>query len=157
MVLVLGAWSCQVPTDSPGSAGSADVPISTTGLTALVAGEDWHYVGSGGDAPAFENGWANVTGEPKTAFRLREPGVVDVHLTVQSGTPGYPIFTLPAGYRPSHNTHMQGTGYSSLSPVTPTSGGFVVLDDGTVADGSVTPGILLTCSDQFFLDPPELA
>lgn len=117
-------------------------------------GEAWHYVGEVGE-PAFLNGWTNVTGEPKTAFRLRESGVVDVHLTVQSGTPGYPIFTLPTGYRPSNNTHMQGTGYSSLSPVTPTSGGFVVLSDGTVA--SVTAGILLTCSDQFFLNPPAAA
>lgn len=119
-------------------------------------GEAWHYVGEAGE-PAFLNGWTNVTGEPKTAFRLRELGVIDVHLNVQSGTPGYPIFTLPEGYRPAHNTHMTGTGYSSLSPVTPTSGGFVVLSDGTVADGSVTAGILLTCSDQFFLDPPAIA
>lgn len=157
VVLVLGAWTCQVPTDSPGSPGATVASgVTTTGLTSLLAGEDWHYVGEAGE-PAFENGWANVSGEPKTAFRIRESGVVDIHLTVDSGTPGATIFTLPVGYRPSHNTHMQGTGYSSLSPVTPTSGGFGVLSDGRVIDGSAVSGILLTCADQFFLNPPELA
>lgn len=43
-------------------------------------GEDWHYVGEVGE-PAFLNGWTNVTGEPKTAFRIRAAGAVDVHLT----------------------------------------------------------------------------
>ena len=111
VVLVLGAWSCQVPTDSPGSAGSADVPISTTGLTALVAGEDWHYVGEAGE-PSFENGWTNVVGGRNLAFRIREAGVVDIQgLITNSNSPTAPaangIFTLPVGYRPSA-TSFQG-------------------------------------------------
>lgn len=45
---------------------------TTTGLAALIDGEDWHYVGET-DEPAFENSWENVgsVGIPKMAFRIR--------------------------------------------------------------------------------------
>ena len=102
VVLVLGAWTCQVPTDSPGAGGSAEVPISTTGLTSLVAGEDWHYVDGGGE-PAFGATWSNLAGYTPLGFRLRATGEVDIvgDISHASDTDNSTIFTLPAGYRPS--------------------------------------------------------
>jgi hypothetical protein len=53
-VLVLGAWTC-APVDD----GSDPVAgPTTTGLAALIGGEDWHYVGEAGE-PAFENSWGS--------------------------------------------------------------------------------------------------
>lgn len=66
-------------------------------------GEDWHYVGGGGE-PGFEHSWANASGEMKMAFRIREAGVVDLHGVVSGGSSSNSIFTLPADYRPSTST-----------------------------------------------------
>lgn len=127
VVLVLGAWTCQVPTDSPGARGSADVPITTTGLTALVAGEDWHYVGEAGE-PAFNSSWGNHTARTMLAFRIRETGVVDIQGQIESAGTSAHIFTLPVGYRPTgsgriivaSNIGVAWLSISSTGTVTPT-------------------------------------
>ena len=50
---------------------------TTTGLAALIDGEDWHYVGET-DEPAFENSWENVgsvgIGGPASASGESEAG-----------------------------------------------------------------------------------
>lgn len=131
------------------------MPISTTGLTALVAGEGWHYVGEAGE-PAFENGWVNVSGVGKLAFRVRESGVVDIYGGVDSGTPGAAIFTLPTGYRPSVETGVPSTAYSDLTPPT-----ISVFPLGGVTTAGVVTGppdaVSVVFTGQFFLTPPDLA
>ena len=93
--------------------------MTAAGIAAMFAGEPWHYVGEAGE-PAFENGWENVPGDTNLAFRIREPGVVDLHGVVQSGTPGAAIFTLPEGYRPTADTAVTALwALSDLSPVSP--------------------------------------
>lgn len=69
----------------------------------LSAVADWIYVGSGGGAPAFQNGWVNVGGT-KVPMRYRilpyhdtltgQPGI-EIQGSVTGGTPGTTIFTLP--------------------------------------------------------------
>ena len=152
VVLVLGAWTCQVPTDSPGSAGSADVPISTTGLTALVAGEDWHYVGESSE-PAFNTGWSNLGSPyPALAFRYREPGIVDLVGAIQTNGTGTEVFTLPEGYRPG------GSRYAFMDMIrdrssTRTGRLLVVQNDGKVYLGDVdTNGDLAFISGLFYTD-----
>lgn len=123
--------------------------ISTTGLTALVAGEDWHNVGDT-DEPAFQGSWANAgAGNPRCAFRIREAGVVDVHGTVTGDTDGTTIFTLPEGYRPTFLTAVFGVGVDGggLVPIVlsiQTGGGVVFGGAGTDA----------SFAGQFFLVPP---
>ena len=163
VVLVLGAWSCQVPTDSPGSAGSADVPVTTTGLTALVAGEDWHYVGEAGE-PAFSSWWTNGTsGWPSFAFRLREVGVVDVVGVIStSSTPStnafgnHPVFTLPEGYRPATDqvafmtyTRNNGSGYSTRIAIVRDNGSFELAP-------SLSAGDVVYISGSHFITQPDV-
>ena len=105
LVLVLGAWGSCVPVT-----GGDDVAgMSTAGLAALVAGEDWHYVGATGE-PAFAGAWTNAVSDQPVAFRLREAGVVDLVGITEGGVAGSTIFTLPVGYRPSYNFIAPGTG-----------------------------------------------
>lgn len=76
---------------------------TTTGLAALIQGEDWNYVGDT-DQPAFENDWANVSGLPMLAFRVRDAGAsIDIMGVVEDGTAAT-LFTLPTGYRPDNKT-----------------------------------------------------
>lgn len=116
-------------------------------------GEGWHYVGASGE-PAFTNSWANVSGEPAVAFRIREAGIVDIHGVVDSGSDSSSIFTLPVGYRPSANTWVVSFGYSSLSPVTAAPAVVGVLTDGTVVPQAGL--VMVGFSGQFFLDPPTV-
>ena len=150
-VLVLGAWSCQVPTDSPGSAGSADVPISTTGLTSLVAGEAWHYVGAASE-PAFQNSWDNEGGGlTALAFRIRESGIVDIQGVVSGGTANTTIFTLPAGYRPNVQVYVP----VNESLISPTASRLEITSSGNVR---ATPGTgVVVIYAQMFLNSPALA
>lgn len=104
--------------------------------------EVWHYVGETGE-PAFQNGWANVGGAlAPMRFRL----VVGPHATsgdidtrnasleiqgsVTGGDSGTVVFTLPAGYWPSHELHL---------PASDDLGGFVVLK--VEANGDVSRGL----------------
>lgn len=125
------------------------MPITTTGLTALVSGEDWHNVDDT-DEPAFQGSWANVgSGNPRCAFRIREAGVVDIHGTVTGDTDGSTIFTLPEGYRPSWLTAVFGIGNdgSGLVPIV-----LSIQTDGDVVFGGA--GTLASFAGQFFLIPP---
>ena len=126
--------------------------MTTTGYAALAAGEGWRYVGET-DQPAFENGWGNLAGETKLAFRIRESGVVDVHGAVVNGTPDATIVTLPEGYRPNYPTAelIRGINTGSGDNVI----GWVRLSpDGTIAvesDGQIDIAVIVA---QFFLDLP---
>ena len=60
------------------------------------------------------NGWTNVTGEPKTAFRLPELGVIDVHSPC-SPAPRIPHLTCPPATGP-HNAHMYRHRYRHCRP-----------------------------------------
>lgn len=156
VVLVLGAWTCQVPTDSAGSAGSADVPISTTGLTALVAGEDWHYVGEAGE-PAFENSWINFSGYQKLSFRIREGGIVDLYGVTTAGTPGAAVFTLPAEYRPSSPQLLPSAGLVGAGPASAT---FIRIQTTGVVSATRWSGTeqdTLIFAGSFYLNAPAAA
>ena len=162
VVLVLGAWTCQVPTDSgqvsPGSPGATVASgVTTTGLTTLLSGEDWHYVGEAGE-PAFSTGWSNASSSyAAMAFRLRAGGVVDLVGYVATDGTGPSVFTLPAGYRPT-------TGTSGMMPYIRLSGGtragrlLVVNDNGFVlpTDGD-SAGDSNYISGSFFIVPPHNA
>lgn len=152
-LLALVGWTCQAPPGtSPGSPGAPVTTVAsgptTPGLTALLTGEDWHYVGEAGE-PAFEAPWGNAAGNPKLAFRIREAGVVDLHGVVTGGSSGDPIFTLPVGYRPSNRTFILG-----YDPVNDTAEGVVIETDGTVSTPS---SVDLGFTGQFFLVPPDNA
>lgn len=132
--------------------------MTTTGYAALAAGESWHYVGSGGGEPAFENSWGNGSfNQPKMAFRLREAGVVDIVGVVEASADmaaDLEIFTLPAAYRPSVQTPGMVVWQNGATRVGP----LYIFADGTVVYGrTVTSGDELFISGQFFLIPPDLA
>lgn len=123
-------------------------------------GEDWHYVGAT-DEPAFQNSWANASGLPKLAFRLREAGVVDIQGTVKSGT-AVTVFTLPEGYRPSSLAGGSASGYITGVGRVPVQVGittagavgvFVNPDDS----GDTYPTRVYFGALQVFLDPPDAA
>lgn len=84
------------PEIAPGSVGSAE----------LAANEAWHVIGTAGE-PAFQSGWQNagLGGAPFTArFRRDVAGTVHLAGQISSGTiscGAAPVFTLPAGYRPT--------------------------------------------------------
>lgn len=129
---------------------------TTSGLAALIQGEDWHYVGAT-DEPAFENGWTNLVSTPAIAFRIRQEGIVDL-VGIGSGGNAETIYTLPEGYRPT----------SMAMPA-------ILAQDGTdyigavlfvEADGKVTPyvpglstgdPITVIISTIAFLNSPDLA
>lgn len=114
-------------------------------------GEDWHYVGEAGE-PAFENGWANVSGPlaMPLAFRIREAGIVDIQGAVDSGT-DVQLFTLPERYRPS------GISFFVVS-ATPDPGIVFVFDTGAVqvTSSSGAPSAAFIAG-QAFIDPPIAA
>ena len=66
--------------------------------------EDWHFVGSGGGEPAFENSWDNLGfSQPELAFR-KIGNVVYFSGSIWEGGGAWStdtIFTLPSGYRPT--------------------------------------------------------
>lgn len=123
---------------------------TTTGLAALISGEDWHYVGEAGE-PAFENSWTNVGSSNKLAFRIREAGIVDLQGFVTGGTGR--VFTLPAGYIPDTGslTFFAAQGFTSPN--------FIALritvdNNGYVTYGGPAGVTTLYIAGQFFLDPP---
>lgn len=131
LVLVLGAWSC-VPVDD----GSVPVAGPTTsGLAALIGGEDWQNV-AGGD---FQNGWGVVTPIGQLFYRYRAPGFVDVIGVVDGGTPGAVITTLPAGYRPSSDVFINVTGDTTAGGATTSSAGILWLYPSGDLQGDRSP------------------
>lgn len=65
----------------------------------------WHVVGDAttGLGTTFQNGWANLYAAVPVAFKKDVFGNVIVRGSVQSGTIGATVFTLPVGYRPIGN------------------------------------------------------
>lgn len=179
LVLVLGAWTCQVPSDSvsSGSPGATVASgVTTTGLTSLIEGEDWHYVGDAttGLGTAFGTDWGNNGATSQLAFRRREAGVVDVQglisNTAQPTAPSGKFFVLPVGYRPSASTYQLQATYITdgasdpiiTAPVTVEADGDVYpFFDGGLFDPafsnltSAYTGVLANVyiSGQFFLTP----
>lgn len=116
-------------------------------------GEDWHYVGEAGE-PAFENSWANVSGLPAMAYRIREAGVVDIVGVVDTGSSTTSIFTLPADYRPASVSYSlcrsQIGAEEAASLLTINTNGTVV-----ATYSLLTPRIYIFTS--FFLQGPDVA
>lgn len=129
--------------------------MTPAGLAAMLAGEDWHYVGESGE-PAFTGGWANVAGFNKMAFRLREAGVVDLAGVVEGGAT-FPVFTLPEEYRPDNVSLLSITG--EVSPGGTMSAGILyALPSGDVMGYRVpTDHNRMYIFGQFFLQSPEVA
>ena len=127
---------------------------TTTGLAALIGGEDWHYVGEAGE-PAFENSWVGISGRPKPAFRIREAGIIDLQGVVTGGSAAT-IFTLPEGYRPSATVYVTTT----TSTATSMGAGVIrVLTNGEVriireAGGSTVIPDEAYITVQIYLEPP---
>lgn len=151
VVLVLGAWTCQVPTDSAGSAGSADVPVTTTGLTALLTGEDWHYVGDTGE-PAFSDGWSNVGSPwPSMAFRMRGGGVVDLVAVITTSATFEVVFTIPAAYRPLGSRRVPIPYTRSRSGTLSARMGDIELSGVLTATGANTVGDIVYINTSYFI------
>lgn len=113
-------------------------------------GEDWIYVGSGGSAPAFQNSWANSTGNARLAFRQREVGVVDIHGTVTGGSSTSVIFTLPVGYRPSAGSYPPGISEGGVAAQ-------ISIDPAGTVTATFGSGTKIHIAVQMFLDLPEVA
>lgn len=78
--------------------------IGTSSCWHRLEGEfdKWHYVGSGGGEPAFQNSWENYqsTVWVQARFRKNGNGSVLVQVMLKNGTASH-VFTLPSGYRPN--------------------------------------------------------
>jgi hypothetical protein len=101
---------------------------------------DWHYVGEDGE-PAFENSWANYQAvNNRLRFRyLPSSQTVQIQgrIDFASGTLGYAIFTLPAGYRSDYT--------NSAGVIDNVTGGI----DGRVytsSAGQIVPTSIPTCT-----------
>lgn len=98
---------------------------------------DWVYVGAGGGAPAFQNGWAN-SGGSYVPMRYRvlpykdeasdQPGL-EIQGSVTGGTPGTAIFTLP--FTVDYDLHLAASDDAGAFVV------FTVQQSGDVVDGFV--------------------
>lgn len=120
-----------------------DGAAAIAALAAALDGGGWHLVGGAGE-PAFLNGWSNVGGND-VPCRYRKDGLGFVHVEAAvnpaGGGGGTVVFTLPAGFRPSHNltvaTEQGGPSYA-----------YVGLN-GTVQPGTAT-GTALHLSFSFY-------
>lgn len=131
------------------------MPITTTGLVSLVAGEDWHIVGSGGSEPAFGTGWSNASATyyPKMSFRLREAGIVDLVGCVTTDGTTDEIFTFPEGYRPIASLGIMPV---TMNRSSDNFGELLVVNDvGEVvaATGYLASDVFYICGS-FFTDSP---
>ena len=130
--------------------------VTTTGLTTLLAGEDWHYVGEAGE-PAFENSWINFSGYQKLSFRIREGGIVDLYGVTTAGTPGAAVFTLPAEYRPSSPQLLPSAGLVGAGPASAT---FIRIQTTGVVSATRWSGTeqdTLIFAGSFYLNAPAAA
>lgn len=132
-------------------AGAARISELDRRLGALerrLAGEPWHVVGDAGE-PAFTNSWVNVTSPstyPPARFHRDALGRVHVEGAVKLGTTTTSAFTLPAGYRPSHDLlfpahHWDGSNTDGAALVKVSGAGLVI----PIFAGAVVE-LWLTCS-----------
>lgn len=155
-VLVLVLVACDPPPLV--SPGGGDVPgITTTGLTTLLAGEEWRYVGATGE-PAFESGWENAGIMSDLAFRIVNAGTeVRIYGAIlDNGASGTTVTTLPEGYRPDAGTVGLIT-VSILSSLGAYSGSVAVVgDDGTLNAFETDTGDTVIINGSFPITPPDL-
>ncbi|MFF9565722.1 hypothetical protein ACF1AJ_20405 [Leifsonia sp. NPDC014704] len=106
----------------------------------------WILVGSGGTAPAFQSNWVNFGGSYQLARFRRLNGIVYVQGAIKGGqTSGtFPIFTLPAGFRPAAVVS---------SPAVAISSGSVTSVD-IYPDGGIRPGGVLSATLQSIVLAP---
>lgn len=102
--LLVGSADNTVVRRAIGANGTVLVADSAQASGVKWAGDTaWAEVGVGG-APAFQNSWVNVGGtEVPARYRKDAEGFVHIEMCVTAGTGGSVVFTLPVGYRPSHN------------------------------------------------------
>lgn len=93
---------------------------------------NWHIIGNTGE-PAFQNGWTNYGGSWETAGFMRRGGVVYLRGLIKSGATAVPIFTLPAGYRPSSDKHIATAGNAAFALINVFATGVVYLNVGSNA------------------------
>lgn len=133
LVLILGAWTCQVPSNDGG-----DDPMpgpTTTGVLALLQGEGWQFV----PPVDLQNGWGVVTPPGQLFYRYREPGFVDIIGVVDGGTPGSVIATLPEGYRPGSDVFIPVVGDTTAGGTTASSAGILWLRSSGDLEGDRRP------------------
>lgn len=114
-------------------AGWSTYYLTQEPLNSIIGGiEAWHEVGEAGE-PAFENSWENYGGVYTTAAFMKDPlGFVHLKGFIAKGvtTNSTPVFTLPAGYRPSAASHFSSM---SIYGATLSSTTFIRIDpDGAV-------------------------
>lgn len=103
--------------------------------------ETWTEVGSGGSAPAFQNGWANFGVNWTSCAFFKDPFGV-VHLKgVVVGTTLSNVFTLPVGYRPPKNCAYAVSASGGFGELLIFSNGNVAPDAGTVTTYLTLDGI----------------
>jgi hypothetical protein len=110
---------------------------------ALSQEDPWHTVGGAGEPP-FTNGWGVPTQGVFTgiSFQFRKDIAGNVHMrgALGTGTASTSAFTLPVGYRPTHNQVVLIGGHAGGSgPVSQWN----ILPDGTVSAfviNGTTPG-----------------
>lgn len=85
----------------------------------------WRIVGAAGQ-PAFQNSWVNFNSGYAPARFAKRNGIVYVEGLVRGGPANVPIFTLPAGCRPSGDLVFATVANDSFARFTVTSLGTVV-------------------------------
>lgn len=123
---------------------------TTTGLTALLEGEGWHYVGDTGE-PAFGTGWQNNGVHQNLAYRIRETGVVDIVGVVTTNGSGSLVFTLPAGYAPNTTAYASAlldvAGTYTPARLSVSSGGALYVEPVATATAYLSVQVFLNVPD----------
>jgi len=119
-------------------------------LQALIAyKEPWILVGAGNPTP-FGTDWNNYSGIAPTKYRKTKQGEVVITGVVSNGaTNTNPVFTLPVGYRPTHELKFSCTslaGTNAVYTVTVGTNGNITLDNPQVTS------VLYLNNIRFFVD-----
>lgn len=120
------------PTAPTAAAGTNTTQIATTAyvVTALTPEA---FV-----APTLLNSWVNFGGAFNVAGYYKDPfGIVHLRGLVKSGVVGSPIFTLPAGYRPTATEIFATDSNAALGQISVNSSGDVTLGFGSNVYASI--------------------
>ncbi len=97
--------------------------------------DPWISVGT---APAFQNSWVNYdAATAPTRFMKRHDGVVEIRGVVKDGAVPSAVFTLPAGYRPSHTLNFASTSAGAFASVEILATGVVSVQAGSAAGAAL--------------------